>query len=87
MPRYGKERGGWENPASAANGKSGGRPRKHFKIERDQYLILERQTIGDPLKTFHKPELVKVLSVEAGEIEMQVGDDIIVLRVPDEDEV
>lgn len=87
MPRYSKERGGWENPASATNGKSGGRPRKYFKVERDQHLVLERQTIGSVEGTFHKPELVKVLSVSADEIEMQVGNDIVVLRVPDANEV
>lgn len=34
-----------------------------------------------------KPELVKVLSVSENEIEMQAGNDIIVLRFPDDDEV
>ena len=46
--------------------------------------MLERETIGGEIR---KPELVKVLSVSENEIELQAGNDIIVLRFPDDDEV
>ena len=70
-------------------GKSGGqrpgagRPAA-FKSRRGEYLILERETIGGEIR---KPELVRLLSISAGEIELQTGNDIIVLRAPDEDEI
>ena len=60
-----------------------GRP-KLFQAAKGNYLVLERETIGGEIR---KPELVKVLSVSENEIEMQVKDDIIVLRFPDDDEV
>lgn len=60
-----------------------GRP-KLFQAVRGVYLVLERETIGGEIL---KPELVKVLSVSNDEIEMQTGNDIIVLRFPDDSEV
>jgi len=46
---------------------------------------MERQTIGasDP---FHEPERWTLLSVQTGMFEFQHGDDIIVIRLPDDDE-
>lgn len=60
-----------------------GRP-KLFQAVRGIYLVLERETIGGEIR---KPELVRVLNVRENEIEMQVGNDIIVLRVPENDEI
>ena len=60
-----------------------GRPRL-FQAIKGNYLVLERETIGGEIR---KPELVKVLNVSENEIEMQVSDDIIVLRFPDDGEV
>ncbi len=60
-----------------------GRP-KLFQATKGNYLVLERETIGGEIR---KPELVRVLSVSENEIEMQVGDDIIVLRMPENGEV
>ena len=60
-----------------------GRPRL-FQATRDVYLILERETIGGEIR---KPELVRVLSVSDSAIELQTGNDIIVLRFPEDDEI
>lgn len=60
-----------------------GRP-KLFQAARNNYLILERETIGGEIR---KPELCRVLSVSENEMELQTGDDIITLRFPDDDEI
>ena len=62
-----------------------GRPRVRFTARRGQTYIMERQTIGasDP---FHEPERWTLLSVQTGMFEFQHGDDIIVIRLPDDDE-
>lgn len=60
-----------------------GRPRL-FQASKDNYLILERETIGGEIR---KPELVKVLNVSDNEIELQTGNDIIVLRFPEDGEL
>lgn len=60
-----------------------GRPRL-FQASRDNYLILERESIGGEIR---KPELVRVLSVSDNEIELQTGNDIIVLRFPEAGEL
>ena len=60
-----------------------GRPRL-FQASKDNYLILERETIGGEIR---QPELVRVLSVSGNEIELQTGNDIIVLRFPDDSEI
>lgn len=60
-----------------------GRP-KLFQATKGIYLVLERETIGGEIK---KPELVRVLDVNEREIEVQTGNDIIVLRFPDEGEI
>lgn len=60
-----------------------GRP-KLFQATKGNYLVLERETIGGEIR---QPELVKVLSVSENEIEMQVGNEIIVLRFPNDGEV
>jgi hypothetical protein len=57
---------------------------KPFQATRGAYLILERETIGGEIR---KPELAQVLSVSKSEIELQIGNDLIVLRFPDNDEI
>lgn len=82
-----KKRGGWRNPASADNGRTGGRP--HIKVEfrRGERLIIERQPLAvTPETPLTRPEVGVVLSVSAGEIEVQIGNDILTLRQPDEEE-
>ena len=59
-----------------------GRKRVWFKAKKDEIFIFERETIGG--QKFYKPELWRVLSVSENEIEFQVGDDIIVIRRPNE---
>lgn len=60
-----------------------GRP-KLFQATKGNYLVLERETIGGEIR---QPELLKVLSVSENEIELQSGDDIIVLRFPGDNEI
>lgn len=90
-PRYRVKRGGWSNAASAENGRKaqgGGRPREYgFRPKRGETLLVERQTVfGDPTKTFHPTEAAEVLSVSDTEIELQIGNDIVVIRKPDDNE-
>jgi len=59
-----------------------GRKAVWFKAQRGEKLIMERETIGG--QKFFKPELWTVLSVSEDEIECQIGDDIIVIRKPNE---
>ena len=75
-----KPRGGWRNPASAANGQTGGRPReKAPTFRRGERLIIHRC----PLDGVAPEEAGIVLSVGEHEIEVQIGNDILVLRRPD----
>lgn len=75
---------------AGAKGKSGGvregagRPATWFRAEKDQKLIHERQTF-DTNPNFIN-EVWKVLSVSEKEIEFQCGNDIIVVRWPEEDD-
>lgn len=71
------------NPTRGGQRPGAGRP-KLFQASRNQYLILERETIGGEIR---KPELVRVLSVSNNEIELQTNNDIIVLRFPDDNEI
>lgn len=59
-----------------------GRKRTRFIAWKDEVFIHERETIGGEIR---KPELWTVLSVGENEIEFQCGDDIIVIRRPDDD--
>ncbi len=59
-----------------------GRKAVWFKAKHGEKIIFERETIG--VQKFFKPELWTVLSVSEDEIEFQIGDDIIVLRKPNE---
>ncbi len=59
-----------------------GRKAAWFKAPQGSKVIMERETIGG--QQFLKPELLTVLSVSENEIEFQVGDDIIVIRRPNE---
>jgi hypothetical protein len=70
-----------ENLGGAGRGQ--GRHAIWFKAVRGQTFIHERETIGGEI---YKPELWRVLSVSEDEIEFQCGDDIIVIRKPEEDD-
>lgn len=85
-----QKRGGWNNPASADNGRKatgGGRPRVKAEFRRGEQLVVERQPLAPtPERPMGRPELGVVLNVGADEIEIQIGDDILTIRRPDPDE-
>lgn len=88
-----KRRGGWSNPASAANGRNSansptvGRPKVKAEFRRGEQLVIERIPLApSPEHPFTKPELGIVLNVSADEVEIQIGDDILTIRRPDPDE-
>lgn len=61
-----------------------GRPRTVTTLRKGDYLVMERETIGGE---FQPPQMWQVLSIggdDGNVIEFQCGDDIIVLRPPDE---
>lgn len=59
-----------------------GRPRIYTTFERHERLVVERAPIGG----VGTAEAGVVLSVSASEMEIQIGDDILVIRRPDFDE-
>ena len=61
-----------------------GRPRSRITLPPGTPFVMERQTIGGD-SPFHPLELWRVLSVSHDEIEFQCGDDLIVLRRPDDE--
>ncbi len=71
-------------------GKSGGqRPGAgrpiSFKARMGDLLIIERSSISEA--KFYKPELGKIIGIEDNELELQIGNDILVIRFPDPDEL
>lgn len=73
-------------PGMTGNGLGGrregaGRPRRRFTLRVGDTLICERETIGGVIQS---PARWVVLGVSPDEIEFQSGDDIIVLRRPDD---
>lgn len=82
MPKGGKRTGAGRPPGIP--NPNAGRPGTWFRAEKGQALIHERETIGG--QKFYKPELWTVLSVSEREIEFQCGNDIIVVRWPEEDD-
>lgn len=70
-------------------GKSGGsrsgagRP-AYFKVSHDQYLVIERSSLTGE---FHAPEVGRVCGISNNELELQIGNDILVIRVPEPDEL
>ncbi len=62
---------------------SGRRPSR-TTFRRDDYLILDRQGIADASATI---ELARVLSATGAEIELQIGEDILVIRRPEDGEL
>lgn len=58
-----------------------GRPVVKFTARTDEHFIMERETIGGEIQP---PQMWRVLSVSRDEIEFQCGDDIIVIRKPEE---
>lgn len=63
-----------------------GRRPSTVTFRREEYLIVERHTLSAD-NPFHKPELARVLSASADELEVQIGDDIVVLRRPEPGEL
>lgn len=79
-----KGRGGRRPGAGSGGPRPGaGRPRVRLRIKPGAVYIVERETIGGPAP-FRPPEMWTVLSVSDTELEFQCGDDIVVLRLPDE---
>jgi hypothetical protein len=71
-------------PAWGGRRKGSGRKRQAVKLPPGTALVMERETIGGAIQ---KPELWRVLSIggdDGNVIEFQCGDDIIVLRPPDD---
>lgn len=74
---------------SGIKGKSGGkrtgagRP-AYFKVRQDEWLIVERSSLDG---NFQPPELGRVVGIENDELELQIGNDILVIRVPDDGEI
>lgn len=71
-------------------GKSGG-PRTgagrpaYLKVFRDQYLVIERSSINEA--KFYPPEVGRVIGISNDELELQIGNDILVIRAPDDGEI
>lgn len=59
-----------------------GRKRERFTARLGESYVAERETIGGEIRP---PEMWRVLSVEEDCVEFQCGDDIIVLRKPDDE--
>lgn len=74
---------------AGVKGKSGGarsgagRPLEKFTARKDEFFIMERESIGESI---HPPELWRVLSISENEIEFQHGNDIVVIRRPGDDD-
>lgn len=80
-----EKRGGWSNPASASNGRSGGRPRQlSGQFRRGEVLMFHRVRPGEVAPE----EAARVLSVGENELELQIikTEEIIVIRRPDPEE-
>ena len=71
---------GMTGPTMCGRREGAGRPRRRFTLRVGDTLI-ERETIGGLIQ---QPVRWIVLSVGPDEIEFQSGDDIIVLRRPDD---
>lgn len=71
-------------PGRSGGARAGaGRPLEKFTARKDENFIVERETIGEKI---YSPELWQVLSISADEIEFQYGNDIIVIRRPNDDD-
>jgi hypothetical protein len=71
-----------EGAGSGGRREGAGRPRAKWNSGGPgSAWVMERQTIGGDI---HAPQLWRVLAVGMDEIEFQCGDDIIVLRRPDD---
>lgn len=81
----GNEKSG--NRSGLARAPGAGRPKIKAEFRKGEQLIVERTSIViTPETPFTKPEVGTILSVSEGEIEIQIGDDILVIRRPDENE-
>ena len=78
-------RGGRRAGAGSGGPRPGaGRKRTRFTAKPGQTYIMERQTTG-ALDPFHPAEVWTLLSVTETGFEFQYSDDIIVIRLPDDD--
>jgi len=78
MTNWGGKR---EGAGSGGPRPGAGRPRIYGPtFQHGETLVLERETIGGEI---HPPILVTVIGVGSDELELQDGDDIIVIRRPD----
>lgn len=74
---------------AGVKGKSGGsrsgtgRP-AYFKVSHGQFLIIERSSLTGE---FQKPEAGQVVGISNNELELQIGNDILVIRIPEPDEL
>lgn len=66
-----KDRGGWSNPASADNGKRGGRPISKIEFKRGDMVVFSHALLTE----LPRERKGFVLSVSRGEIEIQLADD------------
>lgn len=71
-------------------GKSGG-PRPgagrpaYLKVFRGQYLVVERSSTNEA--KFYPSEVGRVVGISNDELELQIGNEILVVRVPEPDEI
>lgn len=72
------------NRSGKPRAKGAGRPTIKFTVRHGQKLLMERQTMGMDIN--ERREVWTVLNISRDEIEFQCDNDIIVVRVPDENE-
>jgi len=73
-----------EGAGSGGRREGAGRPRSVAKLKKGDFLVMERETIGGEIQ---QPQIWQVLSIggdDGNVIEFQCGNDIIVLRPPDD---
>lgn len=73
-----------EGAGSGGTRPGAGRPRTIATLHKGDYLVVERETIGGEIQ---RPQMWQVLSIggdDGNVIEFQCGNDIIVLRPPDD---
>ena len=78
--------GGRRKGAGSGGARPGAGPKRKYWNSGgpETHWVMERQTLS-ALDPFHPPEMWRVLRVGIDEIEFQCGDDIIVLRRPDDE--
>ena len=61
-----------------------GRPAA-FRVNHGDYLVIERSSINEA--EFYKPELGRVIGISATELELQIDNEILAIRFPEDGEV